>query len=89
MDEAMSIFKEFSCIICQYKAIETSKDTNKTYYIYTSAVIILQMKIFTFGGMDYYTIVILYRNTSNFGPKNQLCFMKPFPEKLFSHMQLN
>ncbi|KAK9993375.1 hypothetical protein SO802_023078 [Lithocarpus litseifolius] len=37
MDEAMSVFKEFHALSAKDKAIETSKDPNKSCYIYTSS----------------------------------------------------
>ncbi|KAM3683337.1 hypothetical protein ACB098_12G139400, partial [Castanea mollissima] len=37
MDEAMSVFKEFHALSGEDKAIETSKDPNKSCYIYTSS----------------------------------------------------
>ena len=36
MDEAMSVFKEFHALSGKDKAIETSKDPNKSCFIYTS-----------------------------------------------------
>jgi len=37
MDEAMSVFKEFHALSGEDKAIETSKDPNKSCFIYTSS----------------------------------------------------
>ncbi|KAK9993376.1 hypothetical protein SO802_023079 [Lithocarpus litseifolius] len=37
MDEAMSVFKEFHALSAKDKAIETSKDPNKSCFIYTSS----------------------------------------------------